>query len=91
MHFTFRYERVKAVQKTSESTRDMWHKTDWSKVKDDPGSIALPREDWIHQFDAEKHAEEVFDEIYQHHIQSLGDGTAERGISSHSSTQAVTA
>lgn len=60
-----RYDRVKAVQKTGETTRDMWHKTDWEKVKKDPTSIQLPREDWIFQFDAEKHAEEVFAEVAQ--------------------------
>ncbi|KAH7050212.1 putative MAK1-like monooxygenase [Macrophomina phaseolina] len=58
-----RYDRVKNVQKTGETTRDMWHKTDWEKVKKDPASIQLPREDWIFEFDAEKHAEEVFDEV----------------------------
>lgn len=55
-----RYDRVRAVQKTGESTRDLWHKTDWDKVKKDPDSIGFPREDWIHGFDAEKHAEENF-------------------------------
>jgi hypothetical protein len=59
-----RYDRVRAVQKTGETTRDRWHKTDWAKVAEDPKSISFPREDWIHQFDAEKHAEEVFDEIF---------------------------
>ncbi|KAL1617751.1 hypothetical protein SLS56_010851 [Neofusicoccum ribis] len=58
-----RYDRVKKVQKTGETTRDMWHKTDWEKVKTDPESIQLPREDWIFEFDAENHAEEVFDEV----------------------------
>lgn len=58
-----RYDRVRAVQKTGESTRDNWHKTDWEKVAKDPKSIAFPREDWIHNFDAEKHAEEVFDQV----------------------------
>ncbi|KAH8722583.1 hypothetical protein GQ44DRAFT_622375 [Phaeosphaeriaceae sp. PMI808] len=53
-----RYERVKAVQKTGETTRDMWHNADWEKVKKDPKSIQFPREDWIFKFDAEKHAEE---------------------------------
>ncbi|KAH7356002.1 hypothetical protein BKA66DRAFT_574899 [Pyrenochaeta sp. MPI-SDFR-AT-0127] len=57
-----RYDRVKAVQKTGETTRDMWHKTDWDKVKEDPSSIQLPREDWVFKFDAEGHAEEVGDE-----------------------------
>lgn len=58
-----RYERVKAVQKTGETTRDMWHKADWEKVKRDPKSIELPREDWIFGFDAERYAEEVYEEI----------------------------
>jgi len=57
-----RYDRVKAVQKTGETTRDMWHKTDWDKVKKDPKAIELPREDWIMGHDAQKHAEAVFDE-----------------------------
>lgn len=52
---------MKAVQKTGESTRDLWHKTDWDKVKEDPSSIGFPREDWIHQFDAEWYAEENFE------------------------------
>ncbi|KAJ4050306.1 hypothetical protein NW761_005097 [Fusarium oxysporum] len=60
-HQSLRYERVKAVQKTGESTRDLWHKTDWGKVKDNPSSIGFPREDWIHQFDAERYAEENFE------------------------------
>ncbi|EAA30908.2 FAD/NAD(P)-binding domain-containing protein [Neurospora crassa] len=63
-----RYDRVRAVQKTGETTRDRWHKTDWEKVAKDPTSIAFPREDWIHQHDAEKHAEEVFDEIFKRFI-----------------------
>jgi 2-polyprenyl-6-methoxyphenol hydroxylase-like FAD-dependent oxidoreductase len=65
-----RYERVRAVQKTGESTRDMWHKTDWAKVKEDPSSIALPREDWIHFHDAEPHAEEVFEELFKRHTEA---------------------
>ncbi|KAK4463598.1 hypothetical protein QBC42DRAFT_323628 [Cladorrhinum samala] len=62
VHQEIRYERVRAVQKTGESTRDRWHKTDWETVAKDPKSISFPREEWIHMFDAEKHAEEVFDE-----------------------------
>ncbi|KIW67354.1 hypothetical protein PV04_06615 [Phialophora macrospora] len=59
-----RYDRVKAVQKTGETTRDMWHKADWDKVKKNPESVQFPREDWIHTHDAEKHAEEVFEENF---------------------------
>ena len=58
-----RYERVKAVQKTGETTRDMWHKADWDKVKEDPKSVQFPREDWIFEHDAELHAERVFEEV----------------------------
>lgn len=58
-----RYDRVRAVQKTGISTREMWHKTDWEKVKKDPTTIALPREDWILEFDAEKHAEETYERV----------------------------
>lgn len=58
-----RYDRVRAVQKTGETTRDMWHKADWDKVAKDPASIQLPREDWIFKFDAERNAEEIFDAV----------------------------
>lgn len=47
----------------------MWHKTDWNKVREDPNSIALPREDWIHFHDAETHAEDVFDGIFKKHLE----------------------
>lgn len=50
------------MQKTGESTRDRWHKTDWDTVKQNPKSIEFPREDWIHGFDAEKYAEDNYDE-----------------------------
>jgi hypothetical protein len=40
----------------------MWHKADWEKVKEDPTAIHFPRQDWIFEHDAEKHAEEVYDE-----------------------------
>jgi len=60
-----RYDRVKAVQKTGETTRDIWHKADWDKVAQNPESIQMPREDWIFKHDAEKHAEDIFDEVFQ--------------------------
>ncbi|KAI0022615.1 FAD/NAD(P)-binding domain-containing protein [Xylariomycetidae sp. FL0641] len=62
-HQKIRYDRVRAVQKTGESTRDMWHKADWDKVRENPESIQFPREDWIFKFDAEKHAEAVYDDV----------------------------
>jgi 2-polyprenyl-6-methoxyphenol hydroxylase-like FAD-dependent oxidoreductase len=60
-----RYERVCAVQKTGETTRDLWHKADWEKVAKDPASIQMPREDWIFRFDAERNAEEFFSKIVE--------------------------
>ncbi|RFU25369.1 hypothetical protein B7463_g10971, partial [Scytalidium lignicola] len=59
------YDRVRAVQKTGETTRDMWHNADWDEVKKNPASIQLPREDWIFKHDAEAHAEATFDEALQ--------------------------
>lgn len=63
VHEAVRYDRVKAAQKTGESTRDMWHKTDWSKVKEDPASIQLPRLGWIFEHDTEKHTEEQYESV----------------------------
>ncbi|KAK3381043.1 hypothetical protein B0H63DRAFT_195805 [Podospora didyma] len=62
-HQEIRYDRVRAIQKTGETTRDRWHKTDWAQVAADPKSIAFPREEWIHTFDAEGHAEVVFADV----------------------------
>ncbi|KAK0640555.1 hypothetical protein B0T16DRAFT_430723 [Cercophora newfieldiana] len=64
-HQEIRYDRVRLVQKTGEETRDRWHKTDWAKVAKDPESISFRREDWIHQHDAEKVAEDTFDEAFK--------------------------
>ena len=63
-HERIRYDRVRKVQKTGESTRDLWHKTDWEKVKENPSTIEFPRPDWIHGHDSEKHVEEVFEEAF---------------------------
>ena len=49
-----RYERVKSAQKLGKQVRDMWHKADWNKVRQNPGSIKLPREDWLLKHDSEK-------------------------------------
>jgi hypothetical protein len=52
----------------------MWHKADWDKVKENPESVQMPREDWIHFFDADKHTEEVFNENFGQ-IQAAVNGT----------------
>jgi 2-polyprenyl-6-methoxyphenol hydroxylase-like FAD-dependent oxidoreductase len=49
-----RSERVKEAQKKGEKVRDMWHKADWSKVRENPASIRLPREDWLLKHDCER-------------------------------------
>ncbi|CAZ86671.1 unnamed protein product [Tuber melanosporum] len=48
-----RYDRVKSAQKKGEEVRDMWHKADWEKVRLNPGSIKMPREDWLLKHDCE--------------------------------------
>ncbi|KAI1266910.1 hypothetical protein F5Y18DRAFT_351959 [Xylariaceae sp. FL1019] len=62
-HEKIRYDRVRETQKTGETTRDMWHKTDWAKVKENPAIIQFPRQDWIFKFDVEKNTEDVYDSI----------------------------
>jgi len=58
----------------------MWHKADWDKVKEDPSSIHFPRQDWIFEFDAEKHAEEVFDEVVQNRKQAKVSNDAVKDV-----------
>src|SRR5579862_1995252 len=58
-----RYDRVRRVQKTGETTRDRWHKADWDAVKKDPSKVNIPREDWILKFDVEKYAEENYERV----------------------------
>jgi len=55
-----RYERVRAAQKTGETTRDTWHKADWDAVKKNPDSMKLKREEWLLNFDAEEYAEKNY-------------------------------
>ncbi|KAL3426058.1 hypothetical protein PVAG01_02849 [Phlyctema vagabunda] len=55
-----RYDRVRAAQKTGETTRDTWHKADFDEVKKNPESMKLKREAWLLNFDAELHAEENY-------------------------------
>jgi len=59
---------VKATQKTGETARDKWHKTDWAEVEKDPSSVSFTREDWIHAYDAAKEAEKQFHEISKKYV-----------------------
>ena len=49
-----RYERVKEAQKGGAKVRDMWHKVDWTKVRQNPELIKLPRADWLMLHDCER-------------------------------------
>ncbi|CAK7224040.1 hypothetical protein SBRCBS47491_005413 [Sporothrix bragantina] len=56
-----RYERVRAAQKTGETTRDTWHQADMEAIKANPESMRLRREAWVLGHDAEAYAEEHYD------------------------------
>ncbi|CAK7228110.1 hypothetical protein SEUCBS140593_006805 [Sporothrix eucalyptigena] len=56
-----RYERVRAAQKTGETTRDTWHQADLEAIKANPESMRLKREAWVLGHDAEAYAEEHYD------------------------------
>ncbi|EED18802.1 monoxygenase, putative [Talaromyces stipitatus ATCC 10500] len=58
-----RYDRVLKAQKTGETTRDKWHKADMEYVKRNPAVVKLQRESWLLNFDSEKHAYEVYDDV----------------------------
>ncbi|KAF2453982.1 salicylate hydroxylase [Lineolata rhizophorae] len=58
-----RYERVRAAQKTGETTRDMWHKADFDNLKNNPEVIKVPREPWLLGHDAEKHTYENYAKV----------------------------
>jgi 2-polyprenyl-6-methoxyphenol hydroxylase-like FAD-dependent oxidoreductase len=55
-----RYDRVRRAQKTGETTRDTWHKANFSKLKSNPENLKLKRESWLLDFDAEAYAYENY-------------------------------
>jgi len=55
-----RYPRVLATQRTGVTNRDAWHKADFDLVRENPESVKLPRQDWVLNFDCEKHAYDVY-------------------------------
>ncbi|KAF2714514.1 monooxygenase [Pleomassaria siparia CBS 279.74] len=60
-----RYPRVLATQRTGVTNRDAWHKADWDFVRKNPESVKLPRLDWVLNFDARAHAEEVYGKMVE--------------------------
>ncbi|TPX12501.1 uncharacterized protein E0L32_006913 [Thyridium curvatum] len=55
-----RYDRVHKAQATGVSTRERWHHANWDEIWKNPESIHLVREAWLLNFDAEKHAYEMY-------------------------------
>lgn len=41
--------------------RDMWHAVDWSKVKENPDLIKIPRENWLVFHDCERFVLRMWD------------------------------
>jgi 2-polyprenyl-6-methoxyphenol hydroxylase-like FAD-dependent oxidoreductase len=60
-----RYDRVLKAQKTGETTREMWHKADFNKLKEHPEAVKLPRPEWLLNFDSEQHAYDVYDKVVE--------------------------
>ncbi|KDQ56258.1 hypothetical protein JAAARDRAFT_158243 [Jaapia argillacea MUCL 33604] len=58
-----RYARCRRAQLLGEETRDMWHKADFDKIKENPSSILLKRDDWLFLFDVEKDAYERYTDV----------------------------
>ena len=54
-----RYGRVRRAQLTGESTRDMWHK---ASPEAKGNALELPRPKWLLDFDAERHAYDVYED-----------------------------
>jgi 2-polyprenyl-6-methoxyphenol hydroxylase-like FAD-dependent oxidoreductase len=60
-----RYDRVLKAQKTGETTRNKWHKADFENLKENPEAVKLQREEWLLNFDSERHAYEVYDGVVE--------------------------
>ena len=52
-----RYQRVRYAQILGEDTRNRWHR---ARPSDRGSAVELPRPEWLLDFDAERHAYEVF-------------------------------
>jgi 2-polyprenyl-6-methoxyphenol hydroxylase-like FAD-dependent oxidoreductase len=71
-HERIRYARVLQAQKTGVSTRDQWHKADFENIKKNPEILKLKREPWLLNFDAEKHAYEVYENTVAGMMRDVG-------------------
>lgn len=73
-----RFNRSHVIHQGSISTRNIYHKNDWSPemVEKNPNSLVMPLFDWIMDFDVQKNAEEHFDHITKD-VKSGKKGTIE--------------
>ncbi|KAI1079802.1 salicylate hydroxylase [Whalleya microplaca] len=73
-----RFNRSHVIHQASISTRNIYHKNNWTKemVDKNPSSLVMPLFDWIIDFDAQKTAEENYDRLAQD-VKSGRKGTIE--------------
>ncbi|CAN8095648.1 unnamed protein product [Discula destructiva] len=58
-----RYDRVHKIQATGVTVRENWHKADWDRIWQDPKLLHIQREEWILNFDAEKHVYSEYEKV----------------------------
>ncbi|KAH7020063.1 hypothetical protein EDB80DRAFT_760004 [Ilyonectria destructans] len=61
-----RYNRTSLTQRMGWETRHRWHQTDWEAVKKNPEFLRMPQPGWLYGHDAEKYAEEKYEEAASH-------------------------
>ncbi|KAI6090274.1 salicylate hydroxylase [Hypoxylon rubiginosum] len=73
-----RFNRSHVIHQASISTRNIYHKTNWTRemVEKNPDSLVMPLFDWILDFDVQKNSEEHFDRLVED-IRSGRQGTIE--------------
>lgn len=74
-----RFNRSHVIHQASISTRDIYHKNDWTPemVEKNPDSLIMPLFDWIMFFDPKKNAEEHFDHLAEE-VKSGKKGTIQQ-------------
>ncbi len=73
-----RFNRSHAIHMSSIANRDDYHNVEWTKefVDAHPGSLTIPRPDWVMEHDAQANAEEHFDHLAAD-VRSGREGTIE--------------
>ncbi|KAF9631099.1 hypothetical protein BFW01_g1961 [Lasiodiplodia theobromae] len=71
VHNLLRFERVCCAQKIGFRNREMFHKTDWDGVENDPGSVSVFAGDWM----GRHHVEQYVYDNYGNAARSILEGT----------------